>query len=1002
LFDVFGDSAAPTAKAAPPAKRKPESQPGAKKPRKEAEPQEVEGARPTDAAVEVIYERLDGRGCVHEWIRPAGYEPRTAPEREPAKSFPYELDPFQKVAVNCIEKEESILVSAHTSAGKTSVAEYAIATALREKQRIIYTSPIKALSNQKYRDLSEEFQDVGLMTGDVTINPQSTCMIMTTEILRSMLYRGSELCREMAWVVFDEVHYMRDRDRGVVWEEVIILLPDTVRLVFLSATIPNTVEFAEWICRIKHQPCHICYTEYRPVPLQHYIFPAGGEGVYMVVDEKGEFKEDNFQRAVASLDKAVDNDKTQKKPKKRIESNLRGDLLKVVRMCADRHYLPVIVFAFSRRECESNAMAMKKMELTDADEQQLIEEVFQNAMATLGDDDRDLPQVQQMVSLLKRGIGIHHGGLLPILKEVIEILFQEGLLKVLFSTETFSMGVNMPAKTVVFTQIRKWDGKENRVLQSGEYIQMSGRAGRRGKDDRGLTIICLDQKVEQDEAKDLFLGASARIDSQFHLGYNMLLNLMRVEGANPDYMIQRSLHQFQKDKSASTLDDEKAILEKEVSQSASIATEEHGFDADAAIADYFHVKVQVMEQKAAAQKIIISPKWGTPFLTTGRLVHVIDKGEDWGWGILAQGTKRKFIERQDDETEVEWVVDVFLACAPGSHETGAPCPAEEDGEAEGQVITMAFNAINSISKIRANLPSADLRNADARKQLLNTLETIKSHPKMVDGVPELDPVKEMKIDDPKLMEHLSKMKELEESLKKNPLYGHPSLKSYEDQFGKRVAKLSRLKEVQAMIDNSKFLVMRDDLRSMRRVLKRLDFVDRTNVVQVKGRFACEISSCDELLLTEIVFQNVFEDMEPNHVLALCSCLVFDEKSEDPVTSETVLLKAFDKCQAIARSVGQVMHECKLPIDVEEYAAKFKPQLMAVTLGWLEGKKFSEIMGQCDLYEGSVVRAIRRLEELARELVIASKVIGNTELEKKMMEARSRLKRGIIFAASLYL
>merc|ERR1719253_1799096 len=208
LFDVFGD-AAPTAKAAPPAKRKPEGQPAAKKPRKEAEP-EVEGARPTDAAVEVIYERLDGRGCVHEWIRPAGYESRTAPERPPAKEFPYELDPFQKVAVDCIEKEESILVSAHTSAGKTSVAEYAIATALREKQRIIYTSPIKALSNQKYRDLSEEFQDVGLMTGDVTINPQSTCMIMTTEILRSMLYRGSELCREMAWVVFDEVHYMRD------------------------------------------------------------------------------------------------------------------------------------------------------------------------------------------------------------------------------------------------------------------------------------------------------------------------------------------------------------------------------------------------------------------------------------------------------------------------------------------------------------------------------------------------------------------------------------------------------------------------------------------------------------------------------------------------------------------------------------------------------------------------------------------------------------------------
>eukprot|EP00971_Amphidinium_carterae_P051039 1004924-Amphidinium_carterae.1 len=177
-------------------------------------------------------------------------------ERGAAKEYNFPLDGFQREAVKCLENNESVLVSAHTSAGKTVVAEYAIAMALRDKQRIIYTSPIKALSNQKYRDLQDEFKDVGLMTGDVTINPNATCMIMTTEILRSMLYQGSEVTREMAWVVWDEIHYMRDRDRGVVWEEAIILLPDTVRLVFLSATIPNAREFAEWICRIKHQPCH--------------------------------------------------------------------------------------------------------------------------------------------------------------------------------------------------------------------------------------------------------------------------------------------------------------------------------------------------------------------------------------------------------------------------------------------------------------------------------------------------------------------------------------------------------------------------------------------------------------------------------------------------------------------------------------------------------------------------------------------------------------------------
>jgi ATP-dependent RNA helicase DOB1 len=223
------------------------------------------------------------------------------PPKEPAKVYPFELDPFQKQAIGYIDKEQSVLVAAHTSAGKTVMAEYAIAKSLKAGQRVVYTSPIKALSNQKFRDLQEEFGDVGLMTGDITINPTATALVMTTEILRSMLYRGSELMREVAWVIYDEVHYLRDAERGVVWEESIILLPHRVRFVFLSATIPNASQFADWIAHIHHQPCHVVYTNYRPTPLQHYIFPAGGDGLHLVVDEKGKFRESNFQKAMSSL-----------------------------------------------------------------------------------------------------------------------------------------------------------------------------------------------------------------------------------------------------------------------------------------------------------------------------------------------------------------------------------------------------------------------------------------------------------------------------------------------------------------------------------------------------------------------------------------------------------------------------------------------------------------------------------------------------------------------------
>ena len=231
--------------------------------------------------------------------------PSPPPAEARVRTFGFALDPFQEAAIACLHKRESVLVSAHTSAGKTVVAQYAMAMAMQANQRVIYTTPIKALSNQKFRDLGEAFEGVaasiGLMTGDVTVNPDATCLVMTTEILRSMLYRGADEMREVAWVVFDEVHYLRDKERGVVWEESIVLLPPSIKLVFLSATIPNAREFAQWVAELKRSPCHVISTDYRPTPLQHYMFPSGGQGLYLVLDEGGEFLEDNFMRMTAAM-----------------------------------------------------------------------------------------------------------------------------------------------------------------------------------------------------------------------------------------------------------------------------------------------------------------------------------------------------------------------------------------------------------------------------------------------------------------------------------------------------------------------------------------------------------------------------------------------------------------------------------------------------------------------------------------------------------------------------
>ena len=688
-------------------------------------------------------------------------------DHKPAKTYPFKLDPFQQASVDCIERGESVLVSAHTSAGKTAVAEYAIAKSLRDGQRVVYTSPIKALSNQKYRDLAEEFDDVGLMTGDITINPSAACLIMTTEILRSMLYRGSELMREVAWVIYDEVHYMRDKERGVVWEESIILLPHKVRFVFLSATIPNGKEFAAWIAKVHQQPCHVIYTEYRPTPLQHYIFPGGGDGLHLVVDERGRFRDDNFQKAMATMSGAVEDEamgagKGTKKSKQ--QKQTQGmDLEKIIKMIMDRRYDPVIVFSFSKKDCEAYALKMSRLNFNEEEDSNTVEEVFKNAMDSLSEDDRKLPQIDAILPLLKRGVGIHHGGLLPIIKEVIEILFQEGLIKCLFATETFSMGINMPAKTVVFTQTRKFDGTDFRWITAGEYIQMSGRAGRRGLDKRGIVIQMLDEKMEPAVAKGILYGASDPLYSSFHLGYNMLLNLLRVEDADPEFMILQSFRQYQNEQKVPELEDQINAL--------TIQKEDISIDHEEEVAQFYHLDKQRMAANSDLRRIIHDPKHCLPYLKTpGRLVRVQDGDLNWGWGVVVNfqkkkadgdmGKKDKDVDFSTDAVGSHYIVDVLLNCA-SENKDGTPVPCGPGDKGEMRVIPLMLPLLDGLSQIRLYLPK-DLRPAENRQAVGKSVqEVLRRFPQ---GIPQLDPIKDMQIEDENLSKLMKRIADLEARL----------------------------------------------------------------------------------------------------------------------------------------------------------------------------------------------------------------------------------------------
>uniref|UniRef100_A0A2K6QV59 Exosome RNA helicase MTR4 n=1 Tax=Rhinopithecus roxellana TaxID=61622 RepID=A0A2K6QV59_RHIRO len=913
-------------------------------------------------------------GCTHEVALPADedYLPLKPRVGKAAKEYPFILDAFQREAIQCVDNNQSVLVSAHTSAGKTVCAEYAIALALREKQRVIFTSPIKALSNQKYREMYEEFQDVGLMTGDVTINPTASCLVMTTEILRSMLYRGSEVMREVAWVIFDEIHYMRDSERGVVWEETIILLPDNVHYVFLSATIPNARQFAEWICHLHKQPCHVIYTDYRPTPLQHYIFPAGGDGLHLVVDENGDFREDNFNTAMQVLRDAGDLAKGDQKGRK---GGTKGpsNVFKIVKMIMERNFQPVIIFSFSKKDCEAYALQMTKLDFNTDEEKKMVEEVFSNAIDCLSDEDKKLPQVEHVLPLLKRGIGIHHGGLLPILKETIEILFSEGLIKALFATETFAMGINMPARTVLFTNARKFDGKDFRWISSGEYIQMSGRAGRRGMDDRGIVILMVDEKMSPTIGKQLLKGSADPLNSAFHLTYNMVLNLLRVEEINPEYMLEKSFYQFQHYRAIPGVV-EKVKNSEEQYNKIVIPNEE-------SVVIYYKIRQQLAKLGKEIEEYIHKPKYCLPFLQPGRLVKVKNEGDDFGWGVVVNFSKKSNVKPNSGELDPLYVVEVLLRCSKESLKnsaTEAAKPAKPDEKGEMQVCI--FCNLLIITKVLQ---------WDVQKRF-------------PDGIPLLDPIDDMGIQDQGLKKVIQKVEAFEHRMYSHPLHNDPNLETVYTLCEKKAQIAIDIKSAKRELKKARTVLQMDELKCRKRVLRRLGFATSSDVIEMKGRVACEISSADELLLTEMMFNGLFNDLSAEQATALLSCFVFQENSSEMPKLTEQLAGPLRQMQECAKRIAKVSAEAKLEIDEETYLSSFKPHLMDVVYTWATGATFAHICKMTDVFEGSIIRCMRRLEELLRQMCQAAKAIGNTELENKFAEGITKIKRDIVFAASLYL
>lgn len=977
---------------------------------------------------------------------------------EMAFTWPFELDTFQKQAILKLEDHCNVFVSAHTSAGKTVVAEYAIALALRQKARAIYTSPIKALSNQKYRDFKKSFEEdrkigkVGLITGDFQLNPDAGCLIMTTEILRSMLYQtkaSSSIIKELEYVIFDEVHYINDKDRGHVWEEVLILLPKPVRIVMLSATVPNSLEFANWVGSIRKSPVYVISTLYRPVPLEHYLYTGTHRGnrkdCFLISKGEKSLIMEGYRKAEESKKEAQMKKKKSEgrgSPRDSGRGASRGghsnwnqkfiprmnpkeqqqQIACLIEYLQEENQLPVVIFTLSRKRCDNNAEALEKLDLTTELEKHRIRTFFKKCIHRLKEEDRRLPQVKTMEKLLLKGIGIHHSGILPILKEIVELLFQEGKLKLLFATETFAMGVNMPTRTVVFDSIDKFTGSDIRELLPSEYIQMAGRAGRRGKDKTGMVIILCKEKVPPDTSlkKMMKFDKSTKLQSQFHTTYAMILKTLRLRNCDItlEDMMARSFKEYgylsNKPKFLKELEE----VQKELDDLEKYEIKKPGKDV---LEKFYATAFEFIQHDKKFKNVIMLTAKVTKLMRLGQIV-VIRKAEHvnkYGMVLSVQYSKSNQVKYQvlvlcnQDERKSDGKPDlyyemlslkqgIFIWDCKGGHTILELKPENIVYITPLHIPIEPELIINDWKKRQTPRFSEDPVGQQCR-YAVDKLASLLEPPKQCLNLMELWDKPDATRD---IICHL---KELHTTLNHIDFSIVPNcdqlFEEVFDYMDLKRQKEEKIKELSHKI-SIKSLSSYADLQRRLSVLRKLEYIDDNNTVAFKGTVASSMGS-NELMITELVFNNVLTNYPPPVIAAVLSSLVFQSKAdwkkvEHLEEGRQAIEEVYNR--VVRTELHYHLNELQKPGmeggDSSD-GSGLNYGLMEVVYNWAQNKPFSEIMELTDVQEGLIVRCIQQLCEVLQYVKDAAHKVGDPVLETKMEEVTNAIKRDIVFPTSLY-
>lgn len=501
-----------------------------------------------------------------------------------------QLDRFQEDAIQAIDRERSVMVAAPTGSGKTVVAEYAVDKCIQSDRRVIYTAPIKALSNQKYRDFHERYGDqVGILTGDVVLNPYAQILLMTTEIFRNTIFDDIERLADVEYVIFDEIHYINDVERGTVWEESIIFAPQHIKFACLSATIPNINQFADWMRSVREIDIDVVEELERPVPLEHHLY-LDGYGIGTIDDLR------RSQQIVAKFNHLQDDEKVDEIVANGLPNLIRADLVGYLQK---HSRLPCLYFCFSRKQCERNAESYahaSRRSFLKREQREQILTLFDSLCVRHGIHDNR--KASELRSLISKGVAYHHAGMLPTLKEVVEQLFTSGLVQLLFTTETFAVGINMPACTAIFESLEKFDGVGFRYLKSREYHQMAGRAGRRGIDPVGYVYARVNPRFSDvEKIQKITSDRIEPIGSQFNLSYSSILNLHQKYGDDIYDVCTLSLSNFQNYTRIRKIDKNLKRAEEGLKNSPlPICVHDH-LDASEQVASYLDLLNNVANQK---------------------------------------------------------------------------------------------------------------------------------------------------------------------------------------------------------------------------------------------------------------------------------------------------------------------------------------------------------------------------------------------------------------------